>query len=43
MIDTAALRIKILKQAMSGNLSEQKKEDGEAVPKGIVISDSSTD
>lgn len=43
MIDTAALRIKILKQAMSGNLSEQKNEDGEAVPKGIVVSDSSTD
>lgn len=28
---------------MSGNLSEQKNEDGEAVPKGIVVSDSSTD
>lgn len=28
---------------MSGNLSEQKNEDGDAVPKGIVVSDSSTD
>ncbi len=43
MIDTVALRIKTLKQAMSGKLSEQKSEDGEAIPEGIVVSDSSTD
>lgn len=43
MIDTVALRIKTLKQAMSGKLSEQKSEDGEAIPEGIVASDSSTD
>lgn len=43
MIDTVALRIKTLKQAMSGKLSEQKSEDGEAIPEGIVVSDSSAD
>jgi len=43
LIDTVALRIKTLKQAMSGKLSEQKSEDGEAIPEGIVVLDSSAD
>lgn len=43
MIDTEALRVKILKQAMTGQLSEQKCEDGEAIQLEIDVSDSSSD
>lgn len=43
MIDTAAVRTKILLLAMKGKLSEQKETDGVAIPSDKVVSDSSKD